>query len=146
MKYANFGTVSHATLRNEDLLPAFADELERLARAGKCLKLYRDLIREARNLDPGHDVRAAEVLDDLSEALSNFAPPYFYFGAHEGDGSDFGFWLGSSALEDFDGLKVSDTSEIPKGYTGEVLHINDHGNATLYACTRGRCREVWAVV
>jgi hypothetical protein len=28
MKYASFGTVSHATMRNEDLIPTFADELE----------------------------------------------------------------------------------------------------------------------
>lgn len=33
---------------------------------------------------------------------------------------------------EFDGLVVSDLAEIPLDYNGAVLHINDHGNATLY--------------
>ena len=33
MTYPQFGTVIHATLRNEDLLAAFADELERLGKS-----------------------------------------------------------------------------------------------------------------
>lgn len=32
----------------------------------------------------------------------------------------------------FDGLKVSDLSEVPEEYEGEILHVNDHGNVTLY--------------
>jgi hypothetical protein len=48
--------------------------------------------------------------------------------------------------EDFDGLKVSDLSEVPPGHTGEVLLVNDHGNMSLYNCNRGGHREVWGVV
>lgn len=47
---------------------------------------------------------------------------------------------------DFDGLKVDDLNKVPRGYTGEVLGFNDHGNTTLYRYTRGRGRVVWAVV
>lgn len=41
------------------------------------------------------------------------------------------------AIEDhkdgqYDGIAVSDTSEVPEGYSGDVLLINDHGNATLF--------------
>jgi hypothetical protein len=43
---------------------------------------------------------------------------------------------------DFDGLVVADTCEIPASYSGDVLHINDHGNATLYAAARGRLVEI----
>lgn len=145
MKKYIIGSVSHATLRPEDLLPAFADTLETLARDFKRARQYRKLIKEARSVDPESD-DAPEVLSELEDALQEFAPPYFYFGAHPGDGSDFGFWLPENPFEDFDGLRVSDTSAVPRGYSGEVLHINDHGNATLYACTRGRCHEVWAIV
>lgn len=33
---------------------------------------------------------------------------------------------------EFEGLKVNDLSEVPAGYKGLVLHINDHGNVSLY--------------
>jgi len=35
---------------------------------------------------------------------------------------------------------------VPADYCGEVLHVNDHGNATLYAAERGQLSEVWSVV
>jgi len=61
-------------------------------------------------------------------------------------GSYYGFWLSESFEADFDGLKVSDTSEVPADYSGEVLHVNDHGNATLYAASAGALTEIWSVV
>lgn len=33
---------------------------------------------------------------------------------------------------EFDGECVNDLSEVSKGYRGLVLHVNDHGNVTLY--------------
>ena len=85
-------------------------------------------------------------LEWLFDALGEYAAPYFYFGAHPGDGADYGYWLSEGFEDDFDGLKVSDTSEIPSKYRGEVLHVNDHGNVTLYVKTSRALREVWAVV
>jgi hypothetical protein len=43
-------------------------------------------------------------------------------------------------------MLASDLSEVPTAYTGEVLHVNDHGNMSLYAYSRGRGREIWAIV
>jgi hypothetical protein len=154
MRAAPFGSISHGTLRVEDLLETFAEALDSLLRSQpRSFKRapYRAKIREAyaalRAMETGAEHYADEVVQDLADALSDFAPPYGYFGASEGDGSDFGFWLSSYSLEDFDGLRVSDTSEVPRGYSGEVLHVNDHGNVSLYVATpRGRLREVWAVV
>ena len=34
----------------------------------------------------------SEVLDELYQALNDEAPDGHYFGAHEGDGAEFGFW------------------------------------------------------
>jgi hypothetical protein len=155
MKYASFGTISHATLRDEDLLAAFADELEYQVQRNAdewCSEDGRkerdrlmDLIAEARD-DVDSD-EAGEIVNELQDALNAFAPPYAYFGAHEGDGSDFGFWISSDAIDSaFDGLKVNDTSEVPADYSGEVLHVNDHGNYTLYAANKGKLTEVWSVV
>ena len=33
---------------------------------------------------------------------------------------------------EFEGECVSDLSDVSKGFRGLVLHINDHGNITLY--------------
>lgn len=160
MKYATPGSVSHGTLRPEDLLQTFAEEIKHQLNRNADLPLsFRqrlcDLadtaldcwLGDGETLDP----EKAELIDDLlnaslPDALQEFAPPHFYFGAHPGDGADFGFWLNECALQDFDGLKVNDTSEVPNDYVGEVLHVNDHGNMTLYASEIGKLREIWAVV
>ncbi len=99
----HFGTISHGTLRTQDLLRSFADECERLMPFNT-----KDLVSEARanaeildmfkkdgspvatNRD--HEI-AQYVLDDLTSQLCDIANKHeAYFGAHEGDGSDFGFW------------------------------------------------------
>ena len=44
---------------------------------------------------------------------------------------------------EFDGEVVSDLSEVSRGFRGMVLHINDHGNVTLYrAFANGNVHEV----
>ena len=58
MKYANFGTISHGTLRNEDLLDSFASELESLNDKNHVLYQtpnYEGLVTIARNTDPESD-------------------------------------------------------------------------------------------
>ncbi len=151
------GSISSGTLRDEDLFATFANELESLANNRRtCVRAktrlaHRRLVAElwVEHDNPSEDADLAEMCDELSRALEEYAAPYFYFGALEGDGAEFGFYVDSSLFDDpgyFDGLKVADLSEVPRGYRGEVLHINDHGNATLYVATRRGLREVWAIV
>ena len=158
MTKAIIGSVSTGTLRDQDLLRAFADTLDSLQFLGAGGSL---LVRDARNqadiLD-GEDffgvlrgkaeIYADDVISDLQDALQEYAPPYCYFGAHPGDGADFGFWpcidnLNSDARScaacPSDVLKVDDTSEAPS----YVMHVNDHGNVTLY---RVELIEEWSVV
>jgi len=143
----NFGTVSHATMRAEDLIPAFLAEL----RSGPLKREHRKTCTEIANRlgkrkywDSGDVEWDLEALFDL---LDVYAAPYFYFGAHPGDGSDYGYWLVEDFHQEFDGLKVSDLSEIPSDYYGYVLVVNDHGNMTLYIRQRRRgLREVWGLV
>jgi len=86
-------------------------------------------------------------LESLFDALECYAPQGFYFGAHPGDGSDYGLWLCEDFVAEFDGLKVDDLSEVPTGYAGEVLLTNDHGNMTLYAYHRNHHVTVlWSIV
>lgn len=127
------GTISHGTLRTDDLMISFADELRRIAPD-------HDLVKEADavqtlwaagwlNVYEGEE--AHELVDLLQDELSANAPPYCYFGNTEGDGSDFGFWPSMEAIEELP--RVADPAEVPDGGTGEdVAFVNDHGNVTVY--------------
>lgn len=110
-------SVSHATLRDVDLLEAFADTLESLS-LGNNITKHNQLIRDAREavtylkkddwdfiglqgaaraslekrIQKAKDEAPFILNEELFDALGEFAPDGFYFGAHEGDGSDFGFW------------------------------------------------------
>lgn len=79
------GTVSHGTLITNDLIEAFTTELERL-----------DPIAAAKLAGCYGEIRSDEedgwYLECLFDTLGDLAPEGLYFGAHEGDGSDFGFW------------------------------------------------------
>jgi hypothetical protein len=127
-RYAPIGTVSHATMRNEDLIDSFTRELEKAMKEYKWQRQtsivnaygeYRQLIKEARRCNHD-DEHATDVVSELFDALNDFAPPYTYFGAHEGDGSDYGFW----PYVDCESLQ--DASEC-----GYRVDISDHGNVTL---------------
>lgn len=155
--YAKLGSVSHGTLRPEDLIPAFLDTLESLV-VGWMLTVSgpqsdrrrdahhaKELLKAIGRIEERADRDSyytedwddtASDLEYLTNRLNEFAPPYCYFGAHPGDGSDFGFWL----YEDWqqqakdDGVTiVNDLSEVPLSYKeGLLFHVNDHGNVTLY--------------
>lgn len=141
--FAGFGSVSSGTMRPDDLIPEFAYTLHQLAKRAGRVREFRALLKECESYTPDD---APDIVNDLFDALQEFAPPYFYFGAHPGDGSDYGFWMYEDMQSDFDGLQVSDASEVPRGYSGEVLHVNDHGNMTLYRYVRGRSYEIWGIV
>ena len=157
-KRQNIGSISHGTLINEDLIESFIYELRQqrpLSRQHR--KVIRDVektMKDAGRLERLHaevlswgDVAdSSECVSELMDALDCYAPIGFYFGAHPGDGSDFGFWLSENFIEDFDGLRISDLNEIPKGYCGDVLLVNDHGNVSLYSKTRSHLKEVWSIV
>lgn len=145
--YAPIGSISHATMRPEDLIPAFADELERLNnQQQEPTQWAAALVAEARaiDFDAAESDENADALDDLinslSDALLDFAAPYCYFGAHQGDGADYGFWLNWEAIEDArQGGELASGDELPCACCsehGEFLQVNDHGNAALYARTR----------
>ena len=95
------GTLIHGTLRDEDLLQAFSDELRRIEvdRAPLTDTAYRWINFLNDNPDSLEDTSGdlvsdivPEIINDLMDALNEYAPTGYYFGAIEGDGSDFGFW------------------------------------------------------
>jgi hypothetical protein len=55
-------------------------------------------------------------------------------------------WRHEAREYEGDFIAIDDTSEIPPGFNGEALHINDHGNCTLYRAVRGRTYEIASCV
>src|SRR6476469_2605483 len=109
-QYAQLGTLSHGTLRNEDLIPAFAEEIERLAKANDILPSYADVLAEAAGIQDYDSEEATEIVHVLMEMLNDFAPRYTTFSSHEGDGSDFGYWICWQCIEE-----AKQDGELPYG-------------------------------
>jgi hypothetical protein len=153
-RYASVGTVSSGTMRDDDLIDAFTSELEyQLKRQSRRFKrgAMRKLLRECYHWQAQHDTDQAEdgsdLVTELFDALETFAPPYGYFGAVDGDGADYGFWISDPRECGFDGLVLDAGDSAPRAYRGEVLTISDHGNMTLYCVdARGKWHEIWGVV
>ena len=144
MKYASFGSVSTGTLRTADLLDAFADELEYQVQCNAELPLSHresllNMVWDAREIDPDHE-DADEILNDLQDALQEFAPPYSYFGANEGDGADFGFWPSMESVEE---LPIVESFDEAKALGEDCRIVSDHGNVTVVG---GDGKEIWSVV
>lgn len=100
------------------------------------------------NRDNWNNPENSEMLDDWIQdalnALQEHCMPYTYLGWF--DGSICCQVMIENLEYAFDGLKVTDTSEVPNDYSGEVIHVNDHGNMTLYAAESGKLTEIWGIV
>ncbi|MEO6156505.1 MAG: hypothetical protein ABIQ39_02625 [Ilumatobacteraceae bacterium] len=89
------GTVSHGTLRVEDLIPTFLDTIEALdAPLAAALRSENaDVIEHLmQGLEPDEG-DLGFLWETLFDTLNILAPAGYVFGAHEGDGADFGFWV-----------------------------------------------------
>ena len=168
--FADIGTVSHGTMRTQDLIPLFLSTIHEVDP-----KKYNALVDVAEELDApigsaylskgctrGIDAcddhewwtsdNAIEFLnEDLWDQMNLIAPPYTCFGSHEGDGSDYGFWVDSEYIKEmiYEGSvkSVSDLSEIDEGYEGDVCIVNDHGNMTMGYHRNGELiKTYWAIV
>lgn len=150
-KQITLGTVSHGTLRNEDLIETFCDELESLGFTEPNKQLVADakawLDVQASDAPPcfkplrDQDELGDEICGELLDALNDLAPPYTYFGSNEGDGADFGFWPAIDSLED-DARMTDDVIKVDST-PSYIMQVSDHGNVTLYEVT---LKEVWGCV
>lgn len=91
-------SISHGTLRYVDLIPTFWDFLRAVAPETNVTLADVDLYSLILDADSDADFTseelegASELLNSLLDILNDLAPEGCYFGASEGDGSDFGFW------------------------------------------------------
>jgi hypothetical protein len=164
MAHFQLGSISHGTLRTEDLLPAFAYKMGELthnpiSNTSKypneaMANLWDEAIKAINNPDtdtnPLSDdecVGRNEILSDLQDALNELCPPFVYFGTLEGDGADFGFWVDRDGLDealtqhdvpdpDRDGCQVLEDD-------GVIVQVSDHGNVTVMDLERN---VIWSVV
>ncbi len=151
MTKVQIGSVSSGTLRNEDLLEAFADELERLFGGEQPLAVEaRDAIAALNNTATADDeIDAGEVINELIDALNEYAPPHTYFGALEGDGADFGFWPEIGSFPEceihytHEPGPLDQNSEFVDLSCNVYIEVNDHGNITV---SELRGEEIWSAV
>lgn len=159
------GPVSSGTLRPEDLIGPFMDLLDDVLnwRATSGLDSPQDTDEVAH----GHEVlgnveclmSATGYFDDaegvlwdlelITNALDILAPPYTYFGSHEGDSACFGYWPAWEALDGY-GSDLPHGDKLPNAPAPHTepyfLVVSDYGNATLYEWTGHKWAKVWVIV
>lgn len=100
--------VSCDTLRPEDLLP----DLQRL-------------VGEDSSESDWNDEQAGWTLESLIDRLQDAAPTGFYFGASEGDGACFGFWLSEDWAEAMEHLGFG--NDDPTGWAELISRLDADG-------------------
>lgn len=76
------GTISHGTLNPYDLVIRFKTVLK---------AVWPEKHKEIAEVQ--NDIEIHDLLEECIRALDEYGARHgLYFGAHEGDGADFGFW------------------------------------------------------
>lgn len=145
------GTISHGTLRNEDLASAIHAALKSQGHKESDM-LMRELRGIANALVDDND---SEILSDGIDALNYHVPMFCYAGFHPGDGSDLGVWpdheMIESAIADGDAIQISDLADLDSLAISELqganvaILVNDHGNISVYQLNLA-AQLIWACV
>jgi hypothetical protein len=128
------GSVSTGTLRPEDLLPAFASIMRQFLDANGHSAIYVERAETIVRNDFYDMELAEELVSTLMDGIQGYCPPFIYFGAHPGDGADFGFWPDWDALDearrDGDGMTYANGEEYLVD-ANVIVQVSDHGNTTV---------------
>jgi hypothetical protein len=149
------GSVSSCTMRLQDLFEAFTSCLQDLNP-----KRYETFAKENEeafaiedydDMTPEQEESLEYAVEELFIVLNEYAGPYFYFGAHPGDGADYGFWFEeesfNQAVADGEVFKTFELPDLTIQHDFECEYIavvSDHGNITLYDLNGEE--EVWSIV
>lgn len=125
--------VSTDTLRTEDLLVRYWQTAEQLAQLADRPQLIntgtlaglQKLVGEDSRESDWNDEEACQLLEDLTDTLQDVAPVGFYFGASEGDGACFGFWLGEDWTEALETLGLD--GDDPAGWAELISRLELDG-------------------
>lgn len=139
------GSIISGTHKIDELLEAYIDTAHNL-------ELTRDERKQVDKIAKSFAKKFYSVddLDDLTLILESHCPVYTYFGAHEGDGADYGVWVSHDTIEADvrDGFagKGPDKPNASAAPYNHFIQINDHGNVTVWRKAHTRWVEVWSVV
>ena len=148
-------TVSWGTMRKEDLIPSFVQELFRIDPdnevANNVQGTYSDYSDD--DIDDYWNSESSDFdLNDLFDEINNVCDlPYVYFGANDGDGSDYGFWADIISLEeDIENDKIGYITNIDDlhdkylDFTG-LLVWDITTSYSLYEAENGRLKNlIWS--
>ena len=151
------GSISQGTHREEDLIPCFVETLAELVvpaddRDG--IKLCCEIASRMTDVDYYESEEVMGDMESLFEALESYAPPFFRFGAHEGDGANFGFWFCEQSMREAQyeeeagsGDELPDSPDAIDGILAFFV-VTDHGNITYYDWnfSANAWEEIWAIV
>jgi hypothetical protein len=86
-------TVIRATMRTQDLIPAFLGVIKDTMEYVQMMDYVPAYAMEDDEADWWDSEDAVYFLNEtLWDVLNNYAPDDYYFGSHEGDGSAYGYW------------------------------------------------------
>jgi hypothetical protein len=135
-KYLPLGTIIRATMRAEDIVPAFLEAFKGVdTEWSESLKAeYESMVENGATREYIEEF----LWERLSWALEKYVPPYTYLGPHPGDLSDYGVWVSDESI-DYDlssaedsGLQSMKAGEpIPTGSKYVVVLDNDGSYAAL---------------
>ena len=172
MTQFQLGSISHGTLRTQDLLPVFLETFMALGgnvpadlECGSYIEYLNWPNPETTACDEDDKFWDSEDamwdMEALTDGLNNLCPPFVYFGTHPGDGADFGFWVdmdnlneaiqhGDRADETLMATLASDEVHIHGDFCdcdsldcGLIIQVSDHGNVTVMDMDRN---VIWSVV
>ena len=119
-------SISHGTMRTQDLIPAFLDVIRDTPEYVQVMNAIPSHAMEDKESDWWDSDDAAGLLESLFDTLDSYSPEGYYFGAHPGDGSDYGYWE-KEREEEQPGKGRMTLEEVQKEYrendvcTGELL-------------------------
>lgn len=90
------GTLIHGTANPAHLIPAFMNAGRHTVEYTQMVSIPNSIVPSEAMEDDEHEFwrtdQAQDLVIELMDILDSYAPNGYYFGAHEGDGSDYGFW------------------------------------------------------
>lgn len=129
-------TVSWGTHRPDDLIPKFMAVLKEYGK--EAYDKYVSENPEVEDWKKLDDETKGWVVDELFDLLDGIAPEDCYFGAHPGDGADFGFWQVDESKKNEEVIVDLTLPEAKKIYAD--VHKN-HWDKSEFGKVMGSCLE-----